>query len=110
MSRGLGDVYKRQGTTVYKVGSTSGYRTGTVTYSDEGVTITDVLVTDAMNLGGDSGCVVYCKNNGKYYAVGSASGSRYSGDSLTESTFIECYVSQVLNAVQGLDCSYLPLS
>lgn len=106
-----------EGTTVYKVGSTSGYRTGTVTstsgtvtYSDEGVTITDVLVTDAMNLGGDSGCVVYCKNNGKYYAVGSASGSRYSRDSLTESTFIECYVSQVLNAVQGLDCSYLPLS
>lgn len=102
---------------MYKVGSTSGYRTGTVTstsgtvtYSDEGVTITDVLVTDAMNLGGDSGCVVYCKNNGKYYAVGSASGSSYSRDSLTESTFIECYVSQVLNAVQGLDCSYLPLS
>lgn len=23
---------------------------------------------------------------------------------------VECYVSQVLNAVQGLDCSYLPLS
>ena len=109
-----------EGATVYKVGDTSNYRTGTVTSTNgtvtywlsdtESVTINDVLVTDAMNLGGDSGGVVYCKNGGNYYAIGTASGSKHSTNRLTESTFIECYVSQMLNAVQDLDCSYLPLS
>ena len=109
-----------EGSTVYKVGDVSGYRTGTVlstngsvTYAlgdDEYVTVRDVLVTDAVNLRGDSGGVVYCKNGSNYYAIGTASGSKFSGGNLTESTFIECYVSQMLNAVQDLDCSYLVLS
>lgn len=34
----------------------------------------------------------------------------YSYNNLTEDTFIECYVSQMIYAIQPLDCSYLPLS
>lgn len=108
-----------EGATIYKVGSTSGYRSGTVTSTNGSVTykinnqlltISNVLVTDAMNLGGDSGGVVYCKNGSNYYAIGTASGSKHSTKYLTEDTFVECYVSQMLNAIRTLDCSYLPLS
>lgn len=104
---------------IYKVGSTSGYRSGTVTSTNGSVTyrinnqpltISNVLVTDAMNLGGDSGGIVYCKSGSNYYAIGTASGSKHSTNNLTEDTFIECYVSQMLYAIQPLDCSYLPLS
>lgn len=45
-----------------------------------------------------------------YYAIGTASGSKHSTNNLTEDTFIECYVSQMIYAIQPLDCSYLPLS
>lgn len=74
------------------------------------LTISNVLVTDAMNLGGDSGGIVYCKSGSNYYAIGTASGSKHSTNNLTEDTFIECYVSQMIYAIQPLDCSYLPLS
>lgn len=108
-----------EGSTIYKVGSNSGLRSGTVTSTDgtvrytingEQVTISNVLVTNAINLGGDSGGIVYCRSGNAYYAIGTASGSKYSGAYLTESSFIECYVSQMLNALQVLDCSYLPLT
>lgn len=108
-----------EGSTIYKVGSTSGYRSGTVTSTNGSVTyrinnqpltISNVLVTDAMNLGGDSGGIVYCKSGSNYYAIGTASGSKHSTNNLTEDTFIECYVSQMIYAIQPLDCSYLPLS
>ncbi len=62
------------------------------------------------NLGGDSGGIVYCKSGSNYYAIGTASGSKHSTNNLTEDTFIECYVSQMIYAIQPLDCSYLPLS
>lgn len=78
--------------------------------NNQPLTISNVLVTDAMNLGGDSGGIVYCKSGSNYYAIGTASGSKHSTNNLTEDTFIECYVSQMIYAIQPLDCSYLPLS
>ena len=90
-----------EGSTIYKVGDTSGFRSGTVlsrngsvvyNTANGKVTISNVLITDAMNLGGDSGGVVYCKSGSAYYAIGSSSGSQFTGSALTESSFIQCYV------------------
>lgn len=67
-------------------------------------------VAQSQYLGGDSGGIVYCKSGSNYYAIGTASGSKHSTNNLTEDTFIECYVSQMIYAIQPLDCSYLPLS
>ena len=88
----------------------SQYEMLTYRINNQPLTISNVLVTDAMNLGGDSGGIVYCKSGSNYYAIGTASGSKHSTNNLTEDTFIECYVSQMIYAIQPLDCSYLPLS
>lgn len=91
------------GTTLYKVGATSYLTSGevetngyTVTYS--GVSISDTLRTKALNLSGDSGGCAYIVVNGTYVAAGTMSGSSYTGDALTSSTFVYSYVSQIKNA------------
>lgn len=113
------NVLVAEGETIYKSGATSEYRSGTViatnatiNYKDFGVTIRNTLVTDALNLPGDSGGVVYCKYGGQFFAIGSSSGSTTynENDEITESTFDKCYVSQLVNAVSEFRCSYTPIS
>ena len=96
-----------QGSTIYKEGAKSGTTSGTVSstsatvYYTE-VTITDVLKTTVLNLGGDSGGVAYTASGN---VVGSMSGSSYTGDTLTADTFVCSYICKVANALDTLDCS-----
>ncbi len=96
-----------QGSTIYKEGAKSETTSGTVSsrsatvyYTD--VTITDVLKTTALNLGGDSGGVAYTASGN---VIGSMSGSSYTGDELTADTFVCSYICKVANALDTLDCS-----
>ena len=72
----------------------------TVYYSD--ATVSDMLKTTALNLGGDSGGVAYTASGS---VIGSMSGSSHTGDELTEDTFVCSYICKVANALDTLDCS-----
>lgn len=96
-----------QGATIYKEGATSQYTYGTVssrsvTVYYEEATVTDMLKTTALNLGGDSGGVAYTASGS---VIGSMSGSSHTGDELTEDTFVCSYICKVANALDTLDCS-----
>lgn len=99
-----------QGAVVYKEGSTTGVTVGVVNSTnytvDYGtVTLTNMLNTSALNLGGDSGGPMYVSSNGVYSIVGSMSGSVYTGSSLTQDTFLSSIISKVGNALSALNCS-----
>lgn len=96
-----------QGSTIYKEGAKTQCTSGTVSsrsvtvyYSD--ATVSDMLKTTALNLGGDSGGVAYTASGS---VIGSMSGSSYTGDELTEDTFVCSYICKVANALDTLDCS-----
>lgn len=96
-----------QGSTIYKEGAKTQCTSGTVSsrsvtvyYAD--ATVSDMLKTTALNLGGDSGGVAYTASGS---VIGSMSGSSHTGDELTEDTFVCSYICKVANALDTLDCS-----
>lgn len=60
------------------------------------------MLMDSFGFDSSLSDIVYPSNYGGAYIN--------SEGNLTEDTFIECYVSQMIYAIQPLDCSYLPLS
>lgn len=96
-----------QGSTIYKEGAKTQCTSGTVssrsvTVYYSGTTVTDMLKTTALNLSGDSGGVAYTASGA---VIGSMSGSSYTGDELTEGTFVCSYICKVANALDTLNCS-----
>lgn len=101
-----------RGTTLYKEGAVSGRTSGTilsnsasVSVKNEDGTITvlrEVILTDVLNLRGDSGGVAYTPSG---YIVGSMSVSSYNGTVLNENTFENSYICKYENAAAALNCS-----
>ncbi len=94
------------GTTIYKEGAVTGRTSGTITATScraeyNGVEITDLISTTALNLEGDSGGVAYTSNN---LIVGNMAASGYYGSSLTEDSFacsLICKYSNVRDNLGG---------
>lgn len=96
------------GDVIYKEGYSLGYQYGTVVSKSEtmwvnGIPISDALQTTIPNYLGDSGGVVYDKNE---KIVGTMSVSTYSSTTIfDESTFLYSYVCKVENELKSLGCS-----
>jgi len=104
-----------QNSIVYKEGANTGLKVGFVKstsaslyYDDLGITLSDMLKTDALNLHGDSGGVMYIFTSGVYSIVGSLSGSEVDTSidvDLTSASFLYSYAIKVGNTLSALSCS-----
>lgn len=102
-----GYLIPAEGGYVFKEGARTGLTAGNVISLNETAydgALTNMMRTSALNLGGDSGGVMYAISGSatERYVVGSMSGSNHSGTELTESSFNYSIVCKVGNAMNAL--------